>query len=63
MGTIDQSHLAGRMELCDDEGNWRSVCISQWDALDARVACRQMGYSDQGEYHLLSCDCIANMWL
>ena len=27
--------------LCDDEGKWRFVCASQWDAPDAQVACRQ----------------------
>ena len=48
MGTIDQSHLAGHMELCDDKENWRSVCAGQWDEPDAQVACRQIGYSDQG---------------
>ena len=48
VGKIDQCYLAGRMELCDDEGNWRSVCAGQWNEPDARVACRQMGYSDQG---------------
>ena len=48
---INQNNLAGRMELCDDEGNWRAVCAGRWDTQDARVACRQMGFSDQGTHN------------
>ena len=50
MGTIDQNDLAGRMELCDETGEWKSVCGNKWSEQDARVACRQMGYSAKGAY-------------
>ena len=51
VGIVDHNHLAGRMELCDETGQWRSVCAGSWDKEDARVACRQMGYSDQGAFN------------
>ena len=33
----------GRVQVCVDEV-WGSVCDNHWDARDARVACRQLGY-------------------
>ena len=48
IGIIDQNNLAGHLELCDDEGDWRAVCAGRWGRQDASVACRQMGFSDQG---------------
>ena len=50
IGIIDLNNLAGRLELCDEEGNWRAICAGQWGRQDASVACRQMGFSDQGSY-------------
>ena len=44
--------LEGRVEICLRNG-WSTVCFQSWDALDAKVVCRQLGFSTIGK--VLSC--------
>ena len=48
VGIVQPNYVAGRMELCDGEGMWRKICAEGWDRNDAKVACRQMGFPNQG---------------
>lgn len=38
----------GRIEFCRNN-MYGTVCDDQWDVLDARVACRQLGFSSSGK--------------
>ncbi len=40
-------HTEGRVELCNG-GSWTSICPAGWDSNEARVVCRQLGYTTIG---------------
>ena len=40
--------LEGRVHICKNNV-WGTICHSHWTSIDARVVCRQLGYSVAGK--------------
>ena len=38
-------NLSGWIQICDNMTRWRAVCENRWTIQNARVACRQLGYT------------------
>jgi deleted-in-malignant-brain-tumors protein 1 len=48
-----QSSYEGLVEICSD-GSWGYICPRYWDNTDAKVVCRQLGYTDIGAVTFIS---------
>lgn len=45
-----QADLSGRIEVCFHK-RWGTVADDFWNDLAARVACRELGFSESGIFH------------
>lgn len=46
-----QNKFEGRVEVCQD-GEWKTVCNSQWNLEEAQVVCRQLGFAEDARSEL-----------
>lgn len=44
------TYSEGRVELCNSQNEWGTVCDDRWDDKDATVACVQAGFSQQCQF-------------
>ena len=47
------NNMTGRVEICFNN-QWQTICDGEWGATDARVTCRQLGYSPNGTLFICS---------
>jgi hypothetical protein len=60
-GTYTTNFIVGRLVICVGM-EWRTVCSDFWGEDDARVACRQLGftskYNKHSNYYMHSISCV-----
>ena len=39
----------GRVEVCHDGGEWKTVCDTGWNREESKVVCRQLGYTNASD--------------
>lgn len=39
-----QDKYEGRVEVCHNGGEWKTVCDSGWNREESKVVCRELGY-------------------
>lgn len=47
-GDIIRNNTNGILKYCN-AGTWNSICADYWTNSHATVACKQLGYSNQGQ--------------
>ena len=52
----------GRVEVCINN-NWYTVCDDGWGSADARVVCKQLGYSYSGCEFAISRSVVYTWWM
>ena len=43
-----QIYITGSVEICYSNGQWEPIHNNQWDDQDAKVACNQLGFANNG---------------
>ena len=48
---VGGNDTAGTVEICFGD-MWQLVCDDDWGSRDAKVVCRQLGFSPNGQYYM-----------